>query len=119
MEEMSCAANLSLSMYPGLTVGAMNLIAAHANEQLQQTYLPNMVSGQWSGTMCLTEPQCGTDLGMIRTKAEPQDDGSYAITGNKIWITSGEHDLAENIIHSSYAVTNNLSCSNDARRAVM
>ena len=99
MEEMSCAANLSLSMYPGLTVGAMNLIAAHANEQLQQTYLPNMVSGQWSGTMCLTEPQCGTDLGMIRTKAEPQDDGSYAITGNKIWITSGEHDLTDNIIH--------------------
>ncbi len=99
MEEMSCAANLSLSMYPGLTVGAMNLIAAHANEQLQQTYLPNMVSGEWSGTMCLTEPQCGTDLGMIRTKAEPHDDGSYAITGNKIWITSGEHDLAENIIH--------------------
>ncbi|GAA4652500.1 acyl-CoA dehydrogenase C-terminal domain-containing protein [Kistimonas scapharcae] len=99
MEEMSCAANLSLSMYPGLTVGAMNLIATHANEQLQQAYLPNMVSGQWSGTMCLTEPQCGTDLGMIRTKAEPQDDGSYAISGNKIWITSGEHDLAENIIH--------------------
>ncbi len=99
MEEMSCAANLSLSMYPGLTVGAMNLIAAHANEQLQQTYLPNMVSGQWSGTMCLTEPQCGTDLSMIRTKAEPQADGSYAITGNKIWITSGEHDLTENIIH--------------------
>ncbi|CAM3664123.1 acyl-CoA dehydrogenase C-terminal domain-containing protein [Parendozoicomonas haliclonae] len=99
MEEMSCSANMSLSMYPGLTIGAMNLISAHASEELKHKYLPRMATGEWTGTMCLTEPQCGTDLGLIKSKAVPNDDGSFALTGNKIWITSGEHDLADNIIH--------------------
>jgi alkylation response protein AidB-like acyl-CoA dehydrogenase len=86
-------------MYPGLTMGAYNAIIKHGTDEQKQTYLPKMVEGRWSGTMCLTEPQCGTDLGLIRTKAEPNDDGSYAISGTKIFISAGEHDLSENIIH--------------------
>lgn len=98
-EEMLCAADMSFCLYPGLTAGAALSIAKHATDELKETYLPNMYAGVWTGTMCLTEAHSGTDLGMIRTKAVPQDDGSYAITGNKIFITGGEHDLAENIIH--------------------
>lgn len=99
VEEMICATNLSFSLYPGLTHGANTAIKSHASDDLKARFLPKMVSGEWSGTMCLTEPHCGTDLGMLRTKAEPQDDGSYRVTGSKIFISSGEHDLTENIIH--------------------
>ena len=99
IEEMTNAANLSFGLYPMLTAGACLSIHAHASEELKEKYLPNMYSGVWAGSMCLTEPHAGTDLGIIRTKAEPQDDGSYKVTGTKIFITGGEHDLTENIIH--------------------
>jgi alkylation response protein AidB-like acyl-CoA dehydrogenase len=99
VDEMVCSANLSFGMYPGLTMGAYNAIHKHGTDELKEAYLPNMIAGRWSGTMCLTEPQCGTDLGLIRTRAEPADDGSYAISGTKIFISAGEHDLAENIVH--------------------
>ena len=99
VEEMTCSANLSLGMYPGLTHGAINALVAHGTPEQQQAYLPRLISGEWTGTMCLTEPQCGTDLGLIRTRAVPQADGSYAISGTKIWITGGEHDLVDNIVH--------------------
>ncbi|MDR3524379.1 MAG: acyl-CoA dehydrogenase C-terminal domain-containing protein [Acetobacteraceae bacterium] len=99
VEEMICAANLSFSLYPGLTQGAYHAIRHHATEELKQIYLPPMVAGQWSGTMNLTEPHCGTDLGLLRTKAVPQADGSYLITGNKIFISAGEHDMVDNIVH--------------------
>ncbi|KUF11248.1 acyl-CoA dehydrogenase C-terminal domain-containing protein [Pseudoponticoccus marisrubri] len=97
--EMFSAANMAFNMYPGLTHGAYNAIHAHGSDDQKQTYLPKMVTCEWGGTMNLTEPHCGTDLGLIRTKAEPQDDGSYAITGQKIWISAGEHDMCDNIIH--------------------
>lgn len=97
--EMLNAANQAWTMYPGLTHGAYECVLAHGTETQRTTYLPKLVSGEWSGTMCLTEPQCGTDLGLLRTRAEPQSDGSYRITGNKIFISSGEHDLTANIIH--------------------
>lgn len=99
VEEMVCSANLSLGMYPGLTHGAINSLTAHGARELQERYLPKLISGEWTGTMCLTEPQCGTDLSLIRTRAVPQADRSYSITGTKIWITGGEHDLADNILH--------------------
>lgn len=99
VEEMLYAANSSFALYPGLSNGACLAIDAHANEELKKTYLPKMYDGKWSGTMCLTEPQAGSDLGLIRTKAEPLADGSYAISGTKIFITGGEQDLTENIIH--------------------
>lgn len=99
VEEMVCSANLSLGMYPGLTHGAINALTAHGARELQERYLPKLIGGEWTGTMCLTEPQCGTDLGLIRTRAVAQADGSYAISGTKIWITGGEHDLADNILH--------------------
>ncbi|HZA67653.1 MAG TPA: acyl-CoA dehydrogenase C-terminal domain-containing protein [Geminicoccaceae bacterium] len=99
MDEMVCSANLAFSNYPGLSASAYLAIDAHAGDDLKARYLPKLASGAWSGTMCLTEPQCGTDLGLIRTRAEPNDDGTYAITGTKIFITSGEHDLTENIVH--------------------
>jgi len=98
-EEMICAANVSFSLYPGLTHGATTAIEGFATDELKQLYLPKLVSGEWSGTMCLTEAHCGTDLGMLRTKAVPQDDGSYKLTGSKIFISAGEHDLTGNIIH--------------------
>jgi len=98
-EEMICAANVSFSLYPGLTHGGTTAIEGHASDELKQRFLPKMVSGEWSGTMCLTEAHCGTDLGLLRTKAEPQADGSYKVTGAKIFISAGEHDLTENIIH--------------------
>ena len=97
--EMIGTANWSWSMYPGLSLGAMNTLIEHGSEVQKNTYLTKLTQGVWSGTMCLTEAQCGSDLGLIRTKAEPADDGSYEITGSKIFISAGEHDLAENIIH--------------------
>ncbi|MEM6310034.1 MAG: acyl-CoA dehydrogenase C-terminal domain-containing protein [Pseudomonadota bacterium] len=97
--EMFSASNQAFTMYQGLTHGAASAILAHGSEEQKNTYLPNMVSCEWTGTMNLTEPHCGTDLGMMRTKAEPQGDGSYKITGQKIFISSGEHDMADNIIH--------------------
>jgi alkylation response protein AidB-like acyl-CoA dehydrogenase len=99
VEEMQCSANLSFGLYPGLTHGATLAIIGHASEELQARYLPKMIEGTWSGTMNLTEPHCGTDLGLLRTKAVPQGNGSYKITGTKIFISAGEHDLTENIIH--------------------
>ena len=97
--EMLNSANQAWTMYPGLSHGAYEALAAHGTEAQKQTYLPKLVSGEWTGTMCLTEPHCGTDLGLLRTKAEPQADGTYKITGAKIFISAGEHDLAPNIIH--------------------
>ncbi len=97
--EMMGTANWSWTMYPGLSHGAMNTIAAHGNEAQKQLYLTKLTEGSWTGTMCLTEPQCGTDLGQVKTKATPNDDGSYDITGTKIFISAGDHDFTENIIH--------------------
>jgi hypothetical protein len=97
--EMSSSANMAFSMYPGLTHGAYSAILAGGSDAQKQLYLPKLATGQWGGTMNLTEPQCGTDLGLIRTKAVPAGDGTYRISGQKIWISSGEHDLAENIVH--------------------
>ncbi len=99
VSEMLCGANLSFSMYPGLTHGAHVALSAHGSEELKNKFLPKMIAGIWSGTMCLTEPQCGTDLGLLRTKAEPRGDGSYKVSGTKIFISAGDHDLTENIIH--------------------
>jgi butyryl-CoA dehydrogenase len=99
VEEMICATNLSFGMYPGLTHGAYRALHAHGSDALKDRYLPKLVEGTWSGSMCLTEPQCGTDLGLCRTKAVPQDDGSYRLSGTKIFISAGEHDLTKNIIH--------------------
>src|SRR3546814_110600 len=99
MTELICSTNLSVGMYPGLTHGACNALEMHGTEAQKRTFLPNMIHGRWSGTMCLTEPHCGTDLGLIRTKAVPNGDGSYKITGTKIFISAGEHDLSENIVH--------------------
>ncbi|WP_413710952.1 acyl-CoA dehydrogenase C-terminal domain-containing protein [Rhizobium sp. Rhizsp82] len=97
--EYTSAANMSLMMYPGLTQGAIAAILVHGSDEQKQTYLPKMVSGEWSGTMNLTEPHCGTDLGLLRTKAVPQGDGSYKISGQKIFISAGEHDMTGNIVH--------------------
>ncbi|MES2634373.1 MAG: acyl-CoA dehydrogenase C-terminal domain-containing protein [Pseudomonadota bacterium] len=97
--EMLNSANQAWTMYPGLTHGAYAALSTHGTEEQKQTFLPKMTSGEWTGTMCLTEPHCGTDLGLMRTKAEPQADGSYLITGNKIFISAGEHDMTSNIIH--------------------
>ncbi len=99
VEEMQCSANLSFGLYPGLTHGATLALEGHGSEELKRRYLPKMIDGTWSGTMCLTEAHCGTDLGMMRTKATPQEDGSYKINGAKIFISAGEHDLTENIVH--------------------
>jgi len=99
VEEMICSANLAFGMYPGLSFGACQALASHGSEDLKARYLPKMVDGTWTGTMCLTEAHCGTDLGLLRTRAVPQEDGSYRISGSKIFISAGEHDLAENIIH--------------------
>jgi alkylation response protein AidB-like acyl-CoA dehydrogenase len=99
VSEMTSAANMAFAMYPGLTHGAYSAIHYGGSPEQKQLYLPKMVSGQWAGTMNLTEPHCGTDLGLLRTKAVPQGDGSYRISGQKIWISGGEQDLTENIIH--------------------
>ena len=90
---------MAFSMYPGLTQGAIAALLHHGTDENKKTYLPKMIAGEWTGTMNLTEPHCGTDLGLLRTKAVKQADGSYKITGTKIFISAGEHDLAENIIH--------------------
>ena len=99
MQEMICSANMSFGMYPGLSQGCYEALHTFGTDEQKQTYLPKLIEGVWSGTMCLTEPHCGTDLGLIKTKAEPNGDGSYQITGTKIFISAGEHDLTENIIH--------------------
>jgi alkylation response protein AidB-like acyl-CoA dehydrogenase len=105
MEEFLSAANQSFAMYPGLTNGAISALLAKGSDELQRRYVPRMVSGEWTGTMNLTEPHAGTDLGMIRTKAAPNANGSYAITGTKIFISAGEHDLTDNIVHLVLAKT--------------
>jgi alkylation response protein AidB-like acyl-CoA dehydrogenase len=97
--EMASSANMAFAMYPGLTHGAYSAIHAGGTPEQKALYLPKLASGEWGGTMNLTEPQCGTDLGLIRTKAVPGGDGTYAITGQKIWISAGEHDLTDNIVH--------------------
>jgi len=99
VDEMCCSTNLSFGMYPGLSHGSIDALTLHGNEHQQSYYLPKLIAGEWTGTMCLTEPHCGTDLGLIKTKAEPQADGSVSITGNKVWITGGDHDMTDNIIH--------------------
>jgi 3-(methylsulfanyl)propanoyl-CoA dehydrogenase len=99
ISEYANSANLAFWMYPGLTNGAVAALTVHGDDALKSRYLPKMTTGEWTGTMCLTEPHCGTDLGLIKTKAIPQPDGSYAITGQKIFISAGEHDLADNIVH--------------------
>ena len=99
LSEMNGTANWAWAMYPGLSHGAMNTLAAHGTAEQQQAYLSKLVSGEWTGTMCLTESHCGTDLGLLKTRAVPNDDGSYAITGQKIFISAGEHDMADNIVH--------------------
>jgi len=99
VNEFLCSANMAFAMYPGLTQGAIAALLAHAAPELKQKYLPNMVAGEWTGTMNLTEPHCGTDLGLLRTKAVRQPDGSFRITGTKIFISAGEHDLSTNVVH--------------------
>ena len=101
MQEIICAANMSFGMYPGLSQGAYDAIHLHGSDEQKALYLPKIIEGKWSGTMNLTEPQCGTDLGLIRTKADPDpdEDGAFLITGSKIYISAGEHDLVENIVH--------------------
>ncbi|MEP6389894.1 MAG: acyl-CoA dehydrogenase C-terminal domain-containing protein [Halioglobus sp.] len=99
INELAGTANWSWLMYPGLSHGAIKTIEEHGDEQQKQTYLTRLIEGGWTGTMCLTESQCGSDLGLLTTKAEPQADGSYALTGTKIFISAGEHDMAENIVH--------------------
>ena len=97
--EMLMGASLSFRIYSGLTEGAVLALDKHGSNELKDAYLAKMVGGQWTGTMCLTEPQAGTDLALLRTRAEPQADGSYKVTGNKIFISGGEQDLSENIVH--------------------
>jgi butyryl-CoA dehydrogenase len=98
-DEMISSANLSFGLFPLLTQGVYYALKAHATEELRNLYLPKLVAGTWTGTMNLTEPHCGTDLGLLKTRAEPQADGTYKIYGTKIFISAGEHDLTENIVH--------------------
>ena len=99
ISEFMGTANWSFGMYPGLSEGCMSTLEHHGTDEQKNRYLPKLVSGEWTGVMCLTEPQCGSDLNLVRTKAEPNDDGTYNIKGSKIWISAGEHDMSENIIH--------------------
>ena len=99
VEEMTCAANVAFDLYPGLTNGCFEALQAHASDEQKATYLPKLGTGEWTGTMCITEPQAGSDLASVRTKAVKQADGSYKISGMKIFITSGEHGMADNIVH--------------------
>jgi len=105
LDEMVSSTNMSFGLYPGLTANAIDAIEKSATDELKQLYLPHLTSGKWTGTMNLTEPQCGTDLGLSKTMATPNDDGSYNITGTKIFITCGEHDLSENVVHLVLART--------------
>ncbi len=114
VSEYLISANMALMMYPGLTQGAIAAILEHGSDAQKQTYVPNMIAGTWTGTMNLTEPHCGTDLGLLRTKAVPQGDGSYKISGQKIFISAGEHDMSENIIHLVLA---RIEARRKARRA--
>tara|TARA_Y100001936_G_C16058191_1_gene662472 strand:- start:708 stop:2183 length:1476 start_codon:yes stop_codon:yes gene_type:complete len=107
LDEMISSSNMSFGLYPGLTSNAIEAIEKNASEDIKNLYLPKLASGEWSGTMNLTEPQCGTDLGLTKTMATPQKDGSYKLTGTKIFITCGEHDLSKNIIHLVLAKTPN------------
>ena len=107
VDEMVSSSNMSFGLYPGLTSRAIDAIEKSGSEELKDLYLPKLTSGEWTGTMNLTEPQCGTDLGLIKTMAIPQDDSSYKITGTKIFITCGEHDLSKNIVHLVLARTPN------------
>ena len=104
-DEMLSSASLSFKLYSELSIGAYNCIFHHGTDSIKKKFLPKMVKGTWSGTMCLTEPVCGTDLGLLKTKAAEQSDGTYKLTGQKIFITSGDHDLTENIIHLVLART--------------
>ncbi|HRW28504.1 MAG TPA: acyl-CoA dehydrogenase family protein, partial [Emcibacteraceae bacterium] len=113
LNEMMVSSNWGLAMYPGLTKGASETIHIWGSDEQKQIYLPNMISGKWSGTMNLTEPHCGTDLGLLRTKAEPNEDGSYKISGTKIFISAGDHDLTENIIHLVLARINGAPAGTD------
>ncbi|MBN9251322.1 MAG: acyl-CoA dehydrogenase, partial [Mesorhizobium sp.] len=97
--EFLSSANMALMMYPGLTQGAIAAIVVHGSDEQKQTFLPKMIEGAWTGTMNLTEPHCGTDLGLLRTKAVPNGDGTYRISGQKIFISAGEHDMSDNIVH--------------------
>jgi len=99
LAEMTAAANTSWSMYPGLTHGVISALSAHGSETLKNRYLPNLIQGRWTGTMCLTEAHCGSDLGLLKTKADPNQDNTYSISGTKIFISAGEHDMSDNIIH--------------------
>lgn len=105
VSEMLCSANTALSLYPGISRGVYEAIHLNASDELKQRYLPSLSSGLWTGTMCISEPQAGTDIGAIRTKVSKQEDGSYRVTGNKTWITGGEHDLTEQIVHLVLART--------------
>lgn len=99
LEEVLCSANVAFALYPGLTQGCFEALEASASDEIKQIYLPKLATGEWSGTMCITEPQAGSDVGAAKTKATPQDDGSFGIDGGKIFITSGEHRMADNIVH--------------------
>ncbi|MEW6166221.1 MAG: acyl-CoA dehydrogenase family protein [Pseudomonadota bacterium] len=99
VEELLCSANVAFALYPGLTQGCFEALEASASDEIKRTYLPRLATGEWSGTMCITEPQAGSDVGAAKTRATPQDDGSYRIDGGKIFITSGEHRMADNIVH--------------------
>ncbi|MEY8194088.1 MAG: acyl-CoA dehydrogenase family protein, partial [Cycloclasticus sp.] len=103
--DMLSGANAAFSLYPGLSNGAYEALRAHGSQEQKEKYMSHLSQGDWSGTMCLTEPGAGSDLGQVRTKAEPQDDGSYLIEGNKIFITAGEHDMTDNILHLVLART--------------
>ena len=103
--ELIGTANWSWGMYPGLSLGAMNTLIVHGTEEQKAQYMPKLCEGTWTGTMCLTEAHCGSDLGQMKSKAELQEDGSYKLTGSKIFISAGEHDLTENIIHIVLART--------------
>jgi alkylation response protein AidB-like acyl-CoA dehydrogenase len=105
VDEMTCSADVAFALYPGLTVGCFEGILASGSDEIKQTYLPKLATGEWTGTMCLTEPQAGSDLGAVKTKATPNGDGSFALEGGKIFITSGEHTMADNIIHFVLART--------------
>ena len=99
VKEMMISSNAAFSTYPNLSSGGINVLAKWGTTELQQKFLPSMIAGKWTGTMCLTEAHCGSDLGLLRTRAEPLGDGTYAITGQKIFITGGQHDLSDNIVH--------------------